>query len=117
VYNMVPKPGQVSDFAFNVPLVGRVDIVGGIRSTSDDGLYFTISVPSSAQLLSSTLILWGVPSDPGHKSQLGWACSGALIDSCILPSSGTPDPSHATGKPFLSNPSGCVPAGQVTTLT
>jgi hypothetical protein len=28
VYNMVPKPGQVSDFAFNVPLVGRVDIVG-----------------------------------------------------------------------------------------
>jgi hypothetical protein len=50
VYNMVPKPGQVSLFSFNTP-VGRTDIVGGIRDKSDYGLFFTISdVPESANL-------------------------------------------------------------------
>src|SRR4051812_12140089 len=49
VYNMVPKPGQVSLFSFNAPVFGRTDIVGGIRSPGDFGLFFTISdVPQNS---------------------------------------------------------------------
>lgn len=125
VYNMVPPAGKVSDFAFNVPLAGRTDIIGGIRSGSedlvqgvaaDDGLYFTIAVPSSpAELVSSTLIFWGDPGDSAHSADLNWSCGPSLgLDNCTPPASGA---SHPSGTPFLTLPSGCVPAGQVSTLT
>ena len=132
VYNMVPRAGQVSDYAFNVPAVNtRTDIIGGIRSGSeqfagvpnlaaDDGLYFTIAVPSSpAELLRSTLIFWGVPGDSAHGPNhgQGWSCTGAtdpMDPTCTPPPSAASSPS---GTPFLSLPSGCLPAGQVSTLT
>src|SRR5205085_7853468 len=61
VYNMVPKPGQVSLFSFNSPL-GRTDIVGGVRPT-DYGLFFTISdVPQNSNLERSVLTFWGTPA-------------------------------------------------------
>lgn len=120
VYNMVPPAGKVSDYAFNVPVVNtRTDIIGGIRSASDDGLYFTIAVPSSpAELVHSILTFWGVPGDSAHNPDLGWSCTGAtdLTNTTCTPpaSSSTHNPS---GTPFLSLPSGCLPAGQVSTLT
>ncbi len=61
VYNMVPKAGQLSLFSLNTP-VGRTDIVGGIRDTTDYGLFFTISdVPQNANLLRSVLTFFGDP--------------------------------------------------------
>ena len=114
VYNMVPAADQVSDFAFDT-VAGRTDIIGGIRSASDDGLFFTISVPSIATLESSTLIFWGVPGDSAHDPQRGWGCLSPVVDLCSPPASAT---SHdLSGEPFITLPSGCVPAGQVTTLT
>lgn len=114
VYNMVPAAGQVSDFAFDT-VAGRTDIVGGVRSATDDGLYFTIAVPSTATLISSTLIFWGVPGDSAHQPQVGWSCDSALVDTCTPPASA---PTHSlSGKPFITLPSACVPAGQVSTLT
>jgi hypothetical protein len=121
VYNMVPPTGKVSDFAFNVtlpPLLNiRTDIVGGIRSTSDDGLYFTIAVPASAvpaEIVRSTLIFWGDPGDSAHIPDVGWSCNPLSLTNCMPPTSGT---TALSGTPFLSLPSGCVPAGQVSTLT
>lgn len=63
VFNMVPKPGQLSAFAFSTPL-GRTDIIGGIRDKGGDyGLFFTISdVPQSANLTRSVLTFYGVPA-------------------------------------------------------
>ena len=130
VYNMVPPAGTVSEFSFNVPVANvRTDIIGGVRSTSDDGLFFTIAVPSSspsAEIVRSTLIFWGDPGDSAHSSgtttSIGWSCdpvSGPLMSNptCLPPSSGTSNSSTLSGTPFISLPSGCVPAGQVTTLT
>ena len=84
VYNMVPPPGQVSDFAFTIPTVKpRVDILGGVRDTSDYGVYFTIddigAVPS---IVSTKLTFFGVPADHG---------------------------TGAPRKPFLTNPTFCGP--------
>ena len=122
VYNMVPPAGKVSDYAFDIPVANvRTDIIGGIRSASDDGLYFTIAVPSSlvpAEIVRSALIFWGVPGDSAHAPDLGWSCTGSLDLSdpqCTAPPSAT---THTlSGTPFLTLPSGCLPAGQVSTLT
>jgi hypothetical protein len=68
IYNMEPKPGQVSLFAFNAPIFGRTDIVGGVRP-GDSGLYFTISnIPQLSDLVSSQLTFWGMPSDHGSAN-------------------------------------------------
>ena len=118
VYNLSPEAGHcsgyVSDYAFNTP-GGRIDICGQIRSTSDDGLYFTISSPQSPELIRSTLIFWGVPGDTGHDPQRGWSCGvlSVSLAPCNPPASGA---SHPEGTPFLSNPSACLPAGQDSTL-
>src|SRR3954454_2449207 len=60
---MPPEAGQVSKFSFNVPVVGRTDIIGGVRDTSDYGLFFTISdVPTTASLVESKLTFFGDPA-------------------------------------------------------
>jgi hypothetical protein len=98
VYNMVPQNGQVSDFAFNAPVFGRSDIIGGLRGTTDYGLYFTISdIPQNANLVASRLEFWGVPADPAHDAARG-------------------GPSDAPPTPFLTLPTACA-GPQTTTLT
>jgi hypothetical protein len=82
IYNMETGPGEVSDFAFNAPIFGRTDIVGGLRDTGDFGLFFTISdIPPLASLVKSELTFWGVPSQHGGAStvpflSLPTACTG-----------------------------------------
>ncbi len=72
IYNMVPAAGQISDFAFSIPVAGRTDIVGGIRDSGDYGLYFTIgNVSNAVGLLSSKLTFWGVPADSSHDNERG----------------------------------------------
>ena len=84
VYNMVPPAGKVSDFAFGAPLLApRIDIIGGVRDTSDYGVYFTISdLATTPAVISNTLTFWGIPADHG---------------------------TGAPRKPFLTNPTFCGP--------
>ena len=69
VYNLEPAPGQVSDFGFTVsippiPSPIATHIIGGVRDTTDYGLFFTISdVPSGINLNHSKLTFFGVPQD------------------------------------------------------
>ena len=93
VYNMEPKPGQVSLFAFNTVL-GRTDIVGGLRSDGDYGLYFTIAnVPQLANLVRSVLTFWGKPwthNDGGSAMTpfitLPTSCGGPLTTTLTVTS-------------------------------
>ncbi len=88
VYNMDPPPGKVSDFAFGIsalgiPVVDRVDIIGGVRDTSDYGVFFTISdIAATPSIISTKLTFFGVPADHG---------------------------TGAPRKPFLTNPTVCGP--------
>jgi hypothetical protein len=116
VYNMPTESshcsGYVSDYSFNAPAAGRVDICGSVLRQPPYNLYFTIVTPPGAATVSSTLIFWGMPGDSGHNPQRGWVC-GPTIAPCTPPSPGSSSPS---GTPFLTNPTSCLPAGAVSTL-
>lgn len=116
VYNMQVEstdcPGAVAEYAFNVPVAGATYICGFVDSATDDHLYFTIQAPASAALESSTLIFWGVPGDSGHNHDRGWSCLN-LLGPCTPPMT---KPGTPSGKPFITLPSGCLPAGQSSTL-
>jgi hypothetical protein len=117
VYNMSVESnhcsGYVSDYAFNATGVGRVDICGSVNRQPPYNLYFTIVAPAGAATVQSTLIFWGVPGDSGHNPQRGWSCP-ISVSPCTPP---TPGASSPSGMPFLTNPTACLAAGAVSTLT
>jgi len=91
-----------------------VNICGSVEKQPPYNQFFTIALPpGSPATLSSTLIFWGVPGDSGHDPQRGKNCLG-IGSPCSIPASG---PSHPSGTPFITNPTACLPSGQVTTLT
>ena len=113
IYNMKPGSGEVSDFAFAIPILApRTDIVGGVRDTTDAGLFFTITnVANTApisSILSSKLTFWGVPSAAGHDAERG--------QSCLPICTGGGTAVTQTNRPFLSLPTQCA-GPQRTTLT
>jgi hypothetical protein len=115
IYNM--QTGGVSDFAFAIPVLApRTDIIGGVRDTSDAGLFFTITGvtdPAPLSLQRSRLTFWGVPSDASHDAERGQTCTINLgIPACVGGGSAV---TH-TNKPFLSLPTACA-GPQTTTLT
>jgi hypothetical protein len=118
IYNMEPGPDQVSDFAFSVPVLApRTDIIGGVRDTTDSGLFFKISdvaeLAPAGEIRSSKLTFWGVPSAAAHDAQRGQICTINLgLPVCL--GGGTTVP--RTNKPFLSLPTACD-GPQTTTLT
>ena len=119
VYNLKPGSshcaGYATDYSFYVALLKQqVNVCGTVNKNPPYNLYFTIQVPSGSQLVRSTLIFWGVPGDTGHNSQRGWSCvSLKVLGSCKPPAAGKSKP-H--GKAFLTNPTGCVPKGQISRL-
>jgi hypothetical protein len=115
IYNM--KTDGLSDFAFSIPVLApRTDIIGGVRDTTDSGLFFTITgiqaIPLG-RITRSTLTFWGVPSDASHDTQRGQSCTINLgVPVCI----GGGNAVTRTNVPFLSLPTACV-GPQTTTLT
>jgi hypothetical protein len=105
--------GYVSDYAFNATGVGRVDICGSVNRQPPYNLYFTIVAPPGAATVQSTLVFWGVPGDSGHNPQRQWSCP-ISVSPCTPPTAG---PSSPSGMPFLTNPTSCLAAGAVSTLT
>lgn len=103
VFNMVPNTGEPARFGF---FVTRVPVLlnTSVRTGSDYGV--TVSshnIVQIAGLLSVKVTLWGVPGDPRHNAQRGWAC--LLRTSACKPES---QESEATPPPFLSLPTSCT---------
>jgi hypothetical protein len=109
IFNMKTSNDKVSDFAFAVPVLApRTDIVGGVRDTTDAGLFFTITDVANLAPLggiqSSKLTFWGVPSDPAHDAERGQSCTINLgIPACL----GGGTAVTRTNEPFLSLPTAC----------
>jgi hypothetical protein len=80
VFNLEPALGEPARFgivALKVPVV----LSTAIRTGKDYGVVVTATNTSQAAgLVSSKVTFWGVPSDPLHNTERGWACieGGAL---------------------------------------
>ncbi|WP_320672253.1 hypothetical protein [Patulibacter defluvii] len=131
LYNMTIGNDQVARFAFNpksAPAASQatgdtspVQIVGGMRDTTDGGLFFTISnLPTDPAVVRSKLSFWGTPGLTAHDGERGESCTysdNLLVKAAIALDGG---PCKNGGKvvpnkitPFLTNPTRC--AGPLTT--
>jgi hypothetical protein len=98
VYNMVPPPGVVAEFAFSIlGLHAFFDV--GVRSGGGYGLVAHVNNLPEATVNENVLTLWGVPADPAHDFQRRGPGCGQEVEGCssgIIP------------KPFLTMPTSCV---------
>ena len=90
----------------------RTDIVGGVRDTSDYGLFFTISnIPALANLVSSELDFWGVPSQHGggasSKPFISLPTECGVQGTTTLTSSRGPAQTHDGRRPRSAPATGC----------
>ena len=103
VFNLPPREGEPARFGFTV--LGNPVIID--TSVDPDNQYrITASVDNATQLLaflSSTVSLWGTPSDPRHDSSRGWSCTYRFEDlgPCERPAG-------LAEEAFLRQPVSCV---------
>jgi hypothetical protein len=106
VFNLVPAKGEPARFGFE--FVGAPVILDtSVRSGTDYGVDVSVSNTTElANVLSSDVVVWGVPGDPSHDESRGWGC---LISGRWTPKTGiTCEPgkeSHPA--PFLTLPTSC----------
>jgi hypothetical protein len=107
VFNITPSVGEPVRFGFMVNK-GRAPVLidTSVRTGEDYGA--TVSVHGISQtvgFLASTVIIWGVPGDPAHDSERGWACVAETLGEVH----GIPcQPAGESHPPaFLSLPTSC----------
>ncbi len=74
VFNLVPPPGEPAQFGFWVQKVPIV-LNTSVRSGGDYGV--TVNVENTTQVadvLDSTVTIWGAPTAAVHNQSRGWAC-------------------------------------------
>jgi hypothetical protein len=102
LFNLTPQHGEPARFGFYVP-EGPVPVIldTSVRTGGDYGVTVASkNIIQIAGLLSAKVTLWGVPGDPRHDGQRGWACM-AENSSCATLGELTPPP-------FLSMPTSCT---------
>jgi len=114
IYNMTVTPDQVSRFSFNPGLApgsatllgdkSPIHIIGGVRDTTDFGLFFTIESPQDPELIYAKQVFWGTPGAAQHDAQRGQYCTLAPIPACT---GGGQQVANKT-MPFLTNPTACL---------
>ena len=88
VFNLTPAFGEPARFGF-MPGGDPVLIDTSLDPDTHQITASVRNVTQAAQFFSSTLSLWGYPSDPRHDNARGWACTYRLEEtnlSCERPS-------------------------------
>ncbi len=100
LFNLTPLAGEPARFGFDVGnFTTTLDV--SVRTGSDYGVTIHVNnVTQVAAVISSKVTLWGVPGDPRHDNQRGWACLEHLSTCGPL---GEPQP-----PPLLSLPTACT---------
>ncbi|HEX4735479.1 MAG TPA: hypothetical protein VH247_13760 [Thermoleophilaceae bacterium] len=122
VYNMVPPAGKVSDFAFDGAILGlgETHIIGGVRDTSDYGLFFTIHNASGLPITHSKLTFFGDPHAHGTGApsapfiRLPTVCAGPQTTTLtVVSTSGAKDQRSDITKDDHGDPIGATGCDQV----
>jgi hypothetical protein len=99
VFNLVPLVGEPARFGFDVANF-RTTLDVSVRTGSDYGIAINVDNTNQiASVISNKLTLWGVPGDPRHAAQRGWACLAQEKTCSAL--------DEAEPPPFLSLPTAC----------
>ncbi len=110
LFNLVPRVGEPARFGFNVVLANApVTIDTSVRTGGDYGVTVSSNnITQTAAFLSSKVTVWGVPGDPRHNRQRGWACllesRGFPVEAPLAPCTGFEEEEPP---PFLSLPTSC----------
>ena len=103
VFNLEPAPGEPARFGFEVVNVPEI-LTTAVASGGDYSVTTSVTNASqAAQVLGSTVTLWGEPGDPRHDHSRGWDClvEGHNVNGKTCPE----EPRHDV--PFLSMPTAC----------
>lgn len=101
MFNLTPAKGEPARFGF---VSHRVPVIldTSVRTGSDYGVRARVNnlTEQAATVISSVVSIWGVPGDPRHDLQRGWACLFEGQDPGCSPSLGST-------LPLLSMPTAC----------
>ncbi|MGN6201005.1 MAG: hypothetical protein ACTHNY_01180 [Solirubrobacterales bacterium] len=106
LFNLEPGEGEPARFGFTVigtPILidTEVDPNSGYRVVAR-----VKNATEVAQLISSTVTIWGTPGDPSHDGERGWACGQHLIGEENFPG-GCQSPPGTNQNAFLRMPVSC----------
>jgi hypothetical protein len=105
VFNLPPAPGEPARLGFAVK--GAVVVVD--TAVDPDNKYRIIgevrNATQLADILSSTVTIWGEPDDSSHDSSRGWSCTNRFPGEELPPCE---RPDDLSGIPFLRLPVSCV---------
>ncbi len=76
VFNLVPERGEPARFGF---VFEKVPVILDTSIQTGNGYAVEVNVKNTSQaaeLLSSTVTIWGVPGDKRHENARGWECLG-----------------------------------------
>ena len=113
IFNLEPAPGEPARFGL-LPDKVPITLTTAVRTGSDYGVTVTAkNTDAAAGLVATRVQFWGVPGDPRHNAQRGWACAeqGLAAAECQTQTSAA-EKEAAEGKtpvakPFLSLPTSC----------
>jgi hypothetical protein len=103
LFNLEPGAGEPARLGLTA---GGATVVIDTEVDPDNQYRILASVRNAtqvAQLLSSTVTIWGTPGDPAHNGQRGWLCGYHLQEH-----EPCPNPSGASEDAFLRLPVNCV---------
>jgi hypothetical protein len=104
LFNLVPSVGEPAKLGFEA-LGAPVIIDTAVRTGGDYGVVSKVSnITGVADLISSKVVVWGVPGDARHGSARGWACLHKINEIEKLPCAPL---GEQTPPPFFTLPGSC----------
>jgi hypothetical protein len=110
LFNLTPRVGEPARFGFTIPIAGaQVYIDTSVRTGSDYGITVSVNnITQTAGFISSSVTVWGVPGDPRHNAQRGWACLDEATKLTSLEHGACEPPEQVEPPPFLQMPTSCT---------
>jgi len=105
VFNLPPAPGEPARLGLAVK---GAAVVIDTAVDPDDQYRLIAEVRNASQLadiLASTVTIWGTPGDPKHNASRGWSCTNRLEGENLPPCEAL---SGLSQVPFLRQPVSCV---------
>jgi hypothetical protein len=126
LFNLVPRFGEPARVGFSVPIANTQAVIDtSLRSDGDYGITVsTNNITQTAAFLSSEVSVWGVPGDPRHNGQRGWACllesrgfqTAPISEGGVGTCAATETSEAQHPPPFLALPTSCATAPQSSVL-